>query len=818
MGWNLDTIYRDKASARVPGPCGYATFCIVNIFKFFKRSIQTLEIYKRKCRKYNNLPPPPPPILRSKEGYVSFLLTTLLPRCCSVALVLLLLCGLTVTDAAAQVTLSLSPTSLTEDAGSADIAVKATLSTSRSSATTITLSLGGTATEGESKDYTVNPDPLPTITIPANTTTGNTTLVVSPVDDTIYEGDETIEVNGSAGSLTVTGASLNLTDNDEAPSISIVVISPSYNPRLYAEQATSQEMVFEARLEGGTTLEEDLDITLVLEGDAIKGEDYTVDPDPLPLITIPAGQTTGRLTFTVTAVNNMEISADESIMWRVSVEDETLSVTVVPQPSRISIEKTGRDFGVRTSIEGRSNWVYEDSGPVTVTFEAFARGNDPLGAPATVTIWEFSEVFTLSPNPVIITIAADQVPPVATGTATLTLVPEFDDDRDRTLVLPTSFDFPALRRRLSSGEVRVLTRDDVRLVDINRSGSLQARYIENERISFIVSFWSYFRSTKPGILQIYLDNDLRKATCGASSTPFLYCHYVVSAGDYANTIRIPAQESLYPEDTVFTHYYSEESITVQSEVTAAQAQEDMVQVRGGLKYIELLTDLESLQEGVGATEVEVRATLLQGSLPTTDIEIPLVLTDDTTTPADYEVSGTQAITIPANQSSGSTHLLITPVDDYVKENRTETVQITGGMSLYYIEGTELDIIDAPSIMLSVSPSAITENGGSQQVVVTAGLGDPSDQVRPRPIPVTLRLFGSAGGGDYTVAGQLLVTIPANARSSTATLTFTPVNDRLLEGDETIVLRGSTPGLTVERTELVLQDDDMVPEVSADHKR
>ena len=42
---------------------------------------------------------------------MSFLLTTMLPRCCAAALVLILMCVLTVTDAAAQtVTLSLSPT------------------------------------------------------------------------------------------------------------------------------------------------------------------------------------------------------------------------------------------------------------------------------------------------------------------------------------------------------------------------------------------------------------------------------------------------------------------------------------------------------------------------------------------------------------------------------------------------------------------------------------------------------------------------------------------------------------------------------------
>ena len=56
--------------------------------------------------------------------------------------------------------------------------------------------------------------------------------------------------------------------------------------------------------------------------------------------------------------------------------------------------------------------------------------------------------------------------------------------------------------------------------------------------------------------------------------------------------------------------------------------------------------------------------------------------------------------------------------------------------------------------------------------------------------------GTAGAGDYRVVGEV-VTVPANGRSGTATVTITPTDDRLLEGDETIELRGSTPGLVVE---------------------
>ena len=750
---------------------------------------------------------------------MSSLLTTMLPRCCSAALVLLLLCVLTVTDAAAQtVTLSLSPASLTEDAGSADIAVTATLSATRSSATTVTLSLAGTATRGAGKDYTTPQNPLPTITIPANATTGNTTLIISPVDDTFWEGDETIEVNGSAGGLTVTGATLTLTDNDEAPSIQLVFISHSNNPSVFAEQATSVNVEFEARLEGGTTLEEDIDITLVLEGTAIRDEDYTVNPDPLPAITILAGQTTGRLSFTITAVNDMETTVDEYIRWRGSVEDETLSVTVAPYPYQIIIQSEGRLLGARTRIEGRRAWVYEDSGPFVATFEPYAnKPTEALGAPATFTIsvatsWETQ--VTMNPDPVIITIGANQVPPVASTTATLTFMPGFDISADRTLFFDSNIDFPALRQKSETGRVNVLARDDITLSQNQRIGIPffdQARFIEGDRIFLRVRFSGAFSSTTNGILQLYLDDDLREVICGKGSGPTrsLECIYVVQAGDFADMIRFPVQENLFP-DAVLTRHYSGDAVTVNSAITTEQTLSR--QVRGGVNYIELLTDRESLQEGVGATEVKVQATILQGSLPTDDIEIPLVLTDDTTTPADYTVSGTQTITIPATQSSGSATLLITPVEDYVKENRTETIRVEGGMSPYWVEGADLDIIDAPSIVLSVDDMSITEGGGAQAVTVTAALGDAFDQVRPRPIPVMLRLFGSAGGGDYTVAEQLSVTIPANDRSASRTLTFMPVDDLLLEGDETIVLRGSTPGLTVEGAELVLEDNDEVPEV------
>ena len=142
------------------------------------------------------------------------------------ALAAVLACGLAVNDAAAQsatVTLTLGQTTLAESAGATGISVTAELSATESSATVVTLSLAGTA-NGET-DYEVV-GTIPSISIPAGQTTASATLSVRPTDDAFWEGDESIEVQGTASnSATVQGATLTLADDDSRPGITIEVPS-----------------------------------------------------------------------------------------------------------------------------------------------------------------------------------------------------------------------------------------------------------------------------------------------------------------------------------------------------------------------------------------------------------------------------------------------------------------------------------------------------------------------------------------------------------------------------------------------------------------
>ncbi len=124
---------------------------------------------------------------------------------------------ITVTPRNVSVRLSVSPADHGEDEGAATITVTATLVGSGSDtfpgATTVTVKVGASgdgATSGT--DYTAIDDF--DVTIPVSSRSGTGTFTLTPTDDVDGEELETITIAGSAAGLSVTGASLTLSDDD----------------------------------------------------------------------------------------------------------------------------------------------------------------------------------------------------------------------------------------------------------------------------------------------------------------------------------------------------------------------------------------------------------------------------------------------------------------------------------------------------------------------------------------------------------------------------------------------------------------------------
>ena len=107
------------------------------------------------------------------------------------------------------------------------------------------------------------------------------------------------------------------------------------------------------------------------------------------------------------------------------------------------------------------------------------------------------------------------------------------------------------------------------------------------------------------------------------------------------------------------------------------------------------------------------------------------------------------------------------------------------------------------ITLTVSPATLTEDGGVQTVTVTATQSN-------APIPVAsvidLSLSGTASADDYSVAGDLVITIPARATEGSTELTFTVTDDTVYEsGGETIVITARSEDVDLDTATISVTD-------------
>ena len=112
-----------------------------------------------------------------------------------------------------QISLTVSPTRVREDAETtAAVSVVAAVQSPPDAATTIALTLSGTASQGT--DYTVSG--TQSITIPAGALSAKTELAFRPINDDADEGSETIYIVGSAAGYTSGSTTLTLTDDDKS--------------------------------------------------------------------------------------------------------------------------------------------------------------------------------------------------------------------------------------------------------------------------------------------------------------------------------------------------------------------------------------------------------------------------------------------------------------------------------------------------------------------------------------------------------------------------------------------------------------------------
>ena len=720
---------------------------------------------------------------------------------------------LTITDddsASSTVTLTVNKTSVSEGEATATgqtVTVTATLDgAARSSATTVTISVAaGTALAGT--DYTAVPDVA--LTIAALSTSGTATFRLIPLDDTIDEPDETVTVSGRASGLSVTpsGVTVTITDDDAAPAVTLVL-----DPDSVVENGGSSQVT--ARLDHASSGMTTVVVSAAPVSPAVAG-DFTLSSNKT--LTIAAGQTTSTRTVTITArdntvdnpnrrvtvsgaATNNRAGSGSKVMQpaaqTLTITDEeatSSTVTLTVDRTRISEGATGNARTVR----------------VTATLNAAAR---ETAAAVTVSVANGTAVagtdYTAVPN-FTVTIPARSTS--GSGTFTLSPVTNNTDEPDKTVrVRGTS---PSgLTVSVPSGGLTVTIADDD----------------ATPEVTLVLNPASISESSGTSTVTATLDRPSSEATtvtvsatagAGAAAGDFTLSGNKtlrIAAGNTTSTgaVTITANGNIVDTSdkrvTVSASASNSQGITAPDNETLTITDDDATSTT-----ITLMVSPASVSESTAASTVTVTATLDAGARATA-VPVTLAVSNGTASAGtDYAAVGNVTLTIPAGAQSATATFTLTPLDDDIDEP-DETVRVrstastVSGLSVAPSGGLTVTIADdddAPTVKLALTPDSVSENAGVS--TVTAVLDHPSSAA------TTVTVAAAAGSGtaatDFALSTNKTLRIAAGAITSTGTVTITGRDNSVNNAAKSVSVTGSvanTQGFTApEAVMLTITDDE-----------
>ena len=682
---------------------------------------------------------------------------------------------LTLTDddtASTSIALTLNPDSVSEGEAATPVTVTATLNDAALTEDTKVSVGGGTAESGT--DYASVS--AATVTIAAGTRTGSADFTLTPTQDEIAEGPETLEVSGTAGNLTVTPATLTLTDDDTA-STSIAL---SLDPVGVSEDAGATPVTVTATLNASARTE-DTEVTVsVGGGTAESGVDYT--PIAAVTITIAAGAKTGMASITLTPTQDEIDEPSETLAFGgtvattgtdLGVTEATFTITDDDMPST----------GIALSLNPDSVSEGAAATTVTATLDDGARTEETQ---ITVSVDDDTAVAGTdfeSIDDVTLTIAAG----AKTGTADVTLTPVQDDIFEGPETLEVSGTVTAGATLPVTAATLTLTDDDTASTSVALSldpDSVFEAEADPVRITVTAALNEGTRSA---------DTQVTVSVAGdtaAAGTDFAEVEDV--------TLTIPAE--MVSGTAVFLLEPLQDDIVEDAEtlevsglavgLTVTPATLTLTDDDTASTSIALSLSPNRVSEAAGDTPVAVKATLNEGARAS-DTEVTVSVSGGSATAGtDYAEIDDLTVTIQAGTLSGEEVVVLRPTRDELVEP-AETLEFSGMADLTVTAAT-LTLADAGETTWSVwaDPDSINEDGGGSTLTVST-----NDRTFADDQVIALYLTGSTAtpGVDFRLAGEdgttltspYLLTMEAGATSVTATITA--LDDELTEAGEGIVI-------------------------------
>ena len=693
------------------------------------------------------------------------------------------------------INLSLGPTSVTEEGGTQTVTVTATVQGVSRFATPQTVSVTVAATSAETTDFAaVTPFD---VTIAAGAASGEATFDLSPVNDVLAEGNETLTVSGASGTLAVSPATLTITDDDTAPDTIVL----SLNPASVAEEDGAQTVTVTAAVQGTSRFITDQTVNVTVAADSAESPADFAAVTPFD-ITIAAGAASGEATFDLSPVNDVLAEGNETL----TVSGTSGTLTVNPATLTITDDDTAPDTIV-LSLSPDS--VTEEGGPQTVTVTAAVQGTSRFITDQTVNVTvaadsaespaDFAEVAGFE-----ITIAAG----AASGEETFDLSPVNDvlaEGNETLTVSGTSGTLTVNPATLTITDDD--TAPDTIVLSLNPASVTEEGGPQTVTVTAAVQGTSRFITDQTVNVTVAADSAESPADF-AAVTPF---DVTIAAGAASgeetfdlspvNDVLAEGNETLTVSGTSGTLTVNPATLTITDDDTAPDT-------------ISLSLSPDSVTEEGGTQTVTVTAAVQGTSRFITDQTVSVTVAADSAETTDFAAVTPFDITITAGAASGETTFELSPVNDVLAEGN-ETLTVSGASGTLAVSPATLTITDddtAPdTIVLSLNPASVTEEGGAQTVTVTAAVQGTSRFITDQTVNVTVAADSAESPADFAEVAGFEITIAAGAASGEETFDLSPVNDVLAEGNETLTVSGTSGTLTVNPATLTITDDDTAPD-------
>ena len=713
--------------------------------------------------------------------------------------------------ASTKISLWVSESALSKEAGATDIVVTAKLN-GKALTTPLTFNLGIQTEPNHAVrdvDYVVTN--LGRITIPKNKASGQTTITITPK----AQGTGIIRLVGwrsSHPNIVIGHQQIELKDPPAAATKGLTA-----RPSVIREDQGPTNIELTVELQEALAADAEVLFTFAADVDKLSGNDalnaFFSDAEPavrdvhytatIDGLTIRQGETVGKTTLTLTPIDNEQENSAKAFGLTAKVGTTHLLAGI-----KITDDETTSE---NITLEVSHNELSEDAGETEIAVTATLDGKVLAKDVTVVLVLDASDaataVYATDYTALLrsVTIPAGQV----RGVQTVSITPNDDgiEDADEKIILralknPKNDD----RKEIAVGTATITLKDTGPRADTIPTGDTTPAFVEHQSdISATVG--KAMRplelppATGDGTLTYSVSNTLPaglsfdRATRTIAGTPTAVgtatIIYTVIDGDEAK-----------PESAVMIF-----------KIAISEAPPPVVAVAS------VASTHSSLRENGKTTEIILTATLAAAAPAAETVRFTIVApTQGTAAVRDVNYSATLAGSVPiaAGATQATTTLRLTPFDnDEVDGNTFLGVQATasGGSAQTDIKITD-DETASTSIALSVNPHTVQEGAGQTEITITATL---DGKALPQDAAVTLSIDAASSAQrdlDYSALFDPLLVIPAGSIAGAVSVFIDPIADDEEEGNETIALNSAIEGLAGGSATITLTDAEIPSLASA----